>query len=72
MPQLRPSFGNEKIVPSILLVDVGSLRIRESGSIPDADGLRDVAGVKVDLLQHNADGVYPDGAIIVPEELSPC
>lgn len=69
MTQFSSSFSDEKIVPSVLLVDMRSLRVRKPGSVPDTDGFRHPAGLKVDLLKDDAYGIEIYGAIVVPEEL---
>lgn len=69
MTQFSSSFSDEKIVPSVLLVNMRPLGVRESGSVPDTDGFRHLSGLKVDLLKNDAYGIEIYSAITIPEKL---
>ena len=46
----RAAFGNQQIVPAILLVDMRSFRVASSRTVPDALGFTELfAGFRVDF-----------------------
>jgi len=67
--QCGAALGDHEVVPSIFLVDVGTLGPDAAGAVPDVDGGACPAGVEVELLDHHAVGGDVDLSIVVPEEV---